>query len=146
MLTSNVMHNTARHRSQAKVFNVAEAALDAGQAAAWVNWPVVDTPTPSLPGDFEAKFPASEFPRPTSGQFVTVEFFDDDGTGGSSPGIRYDVHQDGDVTVPANNLLWIVAEANSGGRKAEVMALVEKITYTLTIKDRVALYTDATPF
>ena len=45
--------------------------------------------------------------------------------------------------MPANNLLWIVADANSGGRKARVMALVEKITYTLTIKERVALYTDS---
>ena len=143
VLTANAMHNTAQHRSQAKVFNVAEAALDAGQAAAWVNWPVVDTPTPSLPGDFEAKFPASQFPRPTTGQFVTVRFYDDDGTGGSNPGIRYNVHRDGDASVPVNNLLWIVAEANSGGRKAKVMALVEKITYTLTIKDRVALYTDS---
>jgi len=144
VLTSNVMHNTARHRTQAKVFNVAEAGLDAGQAAAWVNWPVVDTPTPTLPGDFEAKFPASQFPRPSSGQFVTVHFYDDDGTGGVSPGMRTGVHQDGDATVPANNLLWIVAEANSGGRKAKIMALVEKITYTLTIKERVALYTDET--
>ncbi len=143
MLTSNVMGNTTRHRTQAKVFNVAEAGLDAGQAAAWVNWPVVDTPTPTLPGDFEAKFPASQFPRPASGQFVTVHFYDDDGSGGASPGIRYNVHQDGDAAVPANNLLWIVAEANSGGRKAKVMALVEKITYTLTIKERVALYTDS---
>ncbi len=143
VLTSNVMHNTARHRTQAKAFNVAEAALDAGQAAAWVNWPLVDTPTPALPGNFDAKFPASEFPRPSSGQFVTVHFYDDNGTGGANPGIRYSVHQDGDATVPANNLLWIVAEANSGGRKAKVMALVEKITYTVTIKERVALYTDS---
>ena len=49
ILTSNVMSNTARHRTQAKVFNVAEAALDAGQAAAWVDWPVADTPTPDAP-------------------------------------------------------------------------------------------------
>lgn len=139
VLTSNVMSNTARHRTQAKVFNVAEAALDAGQAAAWVNWPVVDTPTPALPGDFEAKFPESQFPRPSSGQFVTVQFYDDDGTGGASPGMQTNVHMDGN----GNSLLWIVAEANSGGRKAKVMALVEKITYTLTIKERVALYTDS---
>ena len=138
ILTSNVMSNTARHRTQAKVFNVAEAGLDAGQAAAWVDWPVVDTPTPTLPGDFEAKFPASQFPRPTSGPFVAVHFYDDDGSEGASPGIRYDFQYDQN----GNNLLWIVAEANSGGRKAKVMALVEKITYTLTIKDRVALYTD----
>lgn len=143
VLTSNVMHNTARHRTQAKVFNVAEAALDAGQAAAWVEWPLVDTPTPVLPGDFDSQFPTSEFPRPSSGQFATVTYYDDDGSGGANPGIRYGVHQDGDATVPANNLLWIVAEANSGGRKAKVMALVEKITYTLTIKERVALYTDS---
>src|SRR5665647_2449148 len=58
VLTSNVMHNTARHRAQARTFNVAEAALDAAQAAAWVNWPLVDTPVPALPGDFEAQFPA----------------------------------------------------------------------------------------
>lgn len=143
VLTTNVMHNTARHRAQASTFNVAEAALDAAQAAAWVDWPVVDTPTPALPGDFEAQFPASEFPRPSSGQFVTVHFYDDDGSGVTSPGMRTDVHSDGDATVLPNNLIWIVAEANSGGRRAKVMALVEKITYTLTIKERVALYTDS---
>jgi hypothetical protein len=92
-----------------------------------------------LPGDFEAKFPASEFPRPSSGQFVTVHFYDDDGTGVTSPGMRSDVHYDQNQ----NSLLWIEAEANSGGRRAKVMALVEKITYTLTIKERVALYTDS---
>lgn len=142
-LAVNVMHNTSTHRAQAKVFNVAEAALDAGQAAAWVDWPVVDTPSPTLPGNFAAQFPVSEYPRPTSGQFVTVNFYDDDGTGGASPGIRMNVHKDGDATVPANNLLWIVAEADSGGRKAKVMALVEKITYTLTIKERVAIFTES---
>ena len=88
------MHNTARHRTQAQVFNVAEAALDAGQAAAWVNWPIVDTPTPTLPGDFEAKFPASQFPRPSSGQFVTVHFYDDDGTGDPSPAMHPNAHGD----------------------------------------------------
>lgn len=142
-LTVNVMHNTTTHRKQAKVFNVAEAALDAGQSAAWVNWPTVDTPSPVLPGDFESQFPTSEYPRPSSGQFVTVNFYDDDGTGGATPGMRTTVHQDGDASVPANNLMWIVAEADSGGRKAKVMALVEKITYTVTIKERVALYTDS---
>ena len=38
-LTANVQHNTATHRTQSKAFNVAEAGLDAGQAALWVNWP-----------------------------------------------------------------------------------------------------------
>ena len=138
VLTVNVQHNTARHTTQARTFNVAEAALDAAQAAAWVNWPTVDT-SPTLPGDFEAQFPASQFPRPTSGPFVTVTYYDDDGSGDPSPAMDPDAHGD----VNGNNLMWIVAEADSGGRKAKVMALVEKITYTVTLKEGVALYTDS---
>lgn len=138
ILTLNVQHNTARHTTQARTFNVAEAALDAGQAAAWVNWPSVDT-TVTLPGDFESQFPASDFPRPTSGSFATVTYYDDDGSGAPSPGMDLNAHAD----VNANNLMWIVAEANSGGRRAKIMALVEKITYTVTLKEGVALYTDS---
>lgn len=135
VLTANAMHNTARHRAQAKTFNVAEAALDAGQAAAWVEWPTTDT-TPTLPGDFESRFPASEFPRPASGPFVQVTYYDDDGA--TPPGMLTDVHCDAN----GNDLLWIVAQARSAGRTAKVMALVRKVTYTPTIKERVALYTE----
>jgi hypothetical protein len=129
ILTVNVLNNTARHTSQARAFNVAEAALDAGQAAAWVSWPSVDT-TPTLPGDFGAKFPASD---------VTVTYYDDDGSGDPSPAIDPDAHGD----LNGNSLMWIVAEADAGDRRAKVMALVEKITYTVTLKEGVALYTDS---
>jgi hypothetical protein len=129
ILTMNVLHNTARHTTQARTFNIAEAALDAGQAAAWVNWPSEDT-TPTLPGDFAAKFPGSS---------LTVTYYDDDNSGDPSPEMVMDDHGD----VNGNSLMWIVAEADSGGRKAKVMALVEKITYTVTLKEGVALYTDS---
>lgn len=84
-LTMNVQHNTATARTQSKAFNVAEAGIDAGQAALWLDWPTDATAGSSLQVDpitFEQHINESapgEFPAPKTGQFIDVKFFDDDG-------------------------------------------------------------------
>jgi hypothetical protein len=144
-LLANVQHNTATHRTQSKAFNVAEAGLDAGQAALWVNWPdPEDQAAGTLPSvdaaAFRAQFVATEFPDPVTGQFIGVEFYDDDGNT-TNPGIEkpkknYDANR--------NDYMWIVSRGATGTRAAKVQALVKKMTFDMLIKEGVALYTDGT--
>lgn len=144
-LTANVQHNTATHRTQSKAFNVAEAGLDAGQAALWVNWPehedeVAGTLPTVDPITFQQQFDADEFPSPTTGQFIAVEFKDDDGDT-VNPGIAkgqnraaYDKNQ--------NDHIWIISRGATGSRAAKVQALVKKVQFDMLIKEGVALFTD----
>ncbi len=140
VLVSNTMHATATDRMQKKAFNLAEAGMDAGQAALWVSWPTTDTagPPPAVdPDQFRAEFVPSEFPDPRSGDFIDVEFYDDDGVV-ADPGIDKDVQ---DIDQNGNGLMWIVSRAATADRAAKVMALVKKIDYQLQIKNGVAIAT-----
>jgi hypothetical protein len=139
MLTSNLMHSTERDRLQIKAFNLAEAGMDAGQAALWVNWPKDENPSPAPTVDpvaFRASFSTSDFPDPVSGSFIDVSFYDDDGDV-ETPGIdrTYDWDQNG------NGLLWIQSQASTGRRSAQVLAMVKKVDYELQIADGVAIAT-----
>ena len=121
MLTSNVMQQHGRRTGHRRRCSTSRRQpLTLRQAAAWVDWPVRATdPTPTLPGDFEAKFPASEFRarrpdvrhrRPTT----TTTAPEAPNSGDAAPtSTAMDAHA-------GNNLLWIVAEANTGGRRAKV--------------------------
>jgi hypothetical protein len=149
VLTVNVQHNTARAKTQSKAFNVAEAGLDAGQAALWVSWPAPSNGLPggpapsSLPtvtaGPFETQFSPTEFPSPTAGQFIDVKFYDDT-TSTVNPGMdtahSYDYNN--------NGRMWIVSRGATGSRAAKVQALVKKVTLDMRIREGVALYTDGT--
>lgn len=140
LLLTNVQHNTATHRTQSKAFNVAEAGLDAGQAALWVNWPEDATEGAALsvdPTDFKQQFDADEFPDPTTGQFIDVEFVDDDGDA-VNPGMNTACNYDNN----GNGYMWIVSEGATGSRVAKVQAMVKKVTFDMLIKEGVALYTD----
>lgn len=143
-LAANVQHNTATHRTQSKAFNVAEAGLDAGQAVLWVNWPEPeDEAAGTLPSVDAAAFrdefvDAAEFPDPVTGEFIKVEFFDDNGDlanpGIEKPKVGYDANR--------NDHMWIVSRGATGSRAAKVQALVKKVTFDMLIKEGVALYTD----
>jgi hypothetical protein len=140
VLTTNTMHATATDRMQKKAFNLAEAGMDAGQAALWVSWPTTETagPPPAVDSTgFRSQFAPSEFPDPDSGAFIDVEFYDDDGDI-NDPGIDLAVQ---DVDQNGNGLMWIVSRAATGDRAAKVMGLVKKVDYQLQIKDGVAIAT-----
>jgi len=153
-LTVNVQHNTATHRTQSKAFNVAEAGLDAGQSALWVKWPAptdgqangpAPNPLPSVtPSVIQSQFAAEEFPSPTSGPFIDVKFYDDDGQfkdaqGNSrTPGILRDIPYDQNN----NGYMWIESQGATGSRATKVMGLVTKVTRDLKVRPGVALYTD----
>ena len=80
VLSANVMHNTGAQTMEVKSFNVAEAGIDSGQQTLWAAWPGPGSTTPVVdPATFAAQFPASKFPAPSSGQFIAVTFYDDDG-------------------------------------------------------------------
>ena len=144
-LTVNVQHNTATARTQSKAFNVAEAGLDAGQSALWVNWPKpvgneTPSPLPSVnPTTFAQEFVSSEFPPPKTGAFIDVKFYDDDGNM-ANPGMRTGYNYDQNK----NDYMWVVSRGATGSRAAKVQAMVKKVTLDLRIREGVALYTDST--
>ena len=133
----NTRHSTSTTVTQVKAFNVAEAGLDAGQQALWLNWPSTPSPSPSpsvTPSAFQSNF--LTYPAPVSGPFIDVKFYDDDNNL-ANPGIRqeYTYDQNG------NGYMWIVSRAATGARAAKVMALVQKVQYKPTIKSGVAIVT-----
>ena len=142
-LTVNVQHNTATARTQSKAFNIAEAGLDAGQAALWVSWPADATTGNSLsvnPTTFKQQIETTapaEFPAPKTGQFIDVKFYDDDG-GTVNPGMNaaynYDYNQNGSM--------WIVSRGATGSRAAKVQVMVQKVQLDARVRGGVALYTD----
>jgi Tfp pilus assembly protein PilX len=140
LLTGNMLHATSSNVSQTKAFNLAEAGLQAGQAALQAAWPSTETPSPAPtvdPATFRAQFSTSDFPNPTdtSVPFIQVQFFDDNGVAGN-PGMTTDTW---DKT--PNNLMWIVSQATTGKRSAKVMALVQRVPYTLQVATGVAIAT-----
>lgn len=139
-LTVNVQHNTATHRTQSKAFNVAEAGLDAGQAALWANWPADAAAGAAVsidPATFKARFDSSEFPDPATGQFIDVAFYDDDGDT-VNPGMNAAYNYDAN----GNGYMWVVSQGATGARAAQVQAMVKKVTFDMLIKEGVALFTE----
>lgn len=140
VLTVNVQHNTATARTQGKAFNVAEAGVDAGQAALWASWPADATAGSSLqvdPTTFKQQFSTVEFPDPTTGQFIDVRFYDDDGNSvnpGMNMAYNYDFNNNGQM--------WIVSRGATGSRAAKVQTLVKKVIFDMRVREGVALYTD----
>ena len=145
-LTVNVQHNTATARTQSKAFNVAEAGIDAGQAALWVNWPEqkdYDAGTlPSVDANaFELEFNGTEFPAPRSGSFIDVKFYDDDVDlphSTANPGMNmlknYDFNN--------NGYMWVVSRGATGTRAAKVQTMVKKVALDARIREGVALFTE----
>jgi hypothetical protein len=138
-LTVNMMHGTSTEVTQVKAFNVAEAGLDAGQQALWLNWPATASPTPSpavTPSVFRSNFPKSSYPDPASGQFIDVAFYDDT-LNPANPDIRRGVSFDEN----GNGRMWIESRGATGPRAAKVMALAQKVQYQPVIQGNVALAT-----
>ena len=140
VLTVNVQHNTATARTQSKAFNVAEAGIDAGQAALWVSWPTDAAAGSSLqvdPTTFQHQFSSTEFPEPKTGPFIDVKFYDDEGAS-ANPGMNEDKNYD----FNNNGYMWVVSSGATGTRAAKVQAMVKKVTLDARIREGVGLLTE----
>jgi hypothetical protein len=143
-LTINVSHNTARDVSQVKAFNIAEGGLETGQQALWSQWPSTPSPAPSVDTTaFRAQFPISQFPNPTTGPFIGVTFYDDNGVLADASGnpLIPGIHRQYNYDQNNNGYMWVQSTSGTGVRKAMVMALVQRIQYSIRIRENVAIVT-----
>ena len=144
-LSANVQKNTSTTRTQSKAFNVAEAGLDAGQAALWAAWPA-DAATGAAIGvdatTFKAQFDGAEFPAPKTGEFVEVEFYDDDAADNQPPPVNPGMNTAYNYDKNTNGYMWVVSRGATGTRAAKVQAMVRKVTFDMLIKEGVALFTE----
>jgi len=125
----NVQHNTADTRQHVKSFAICEAGLDAGMALLSSQWPVSSTSSPDFDETgFQARFPASEFPGPTSGQFISVTWYDDP----SDTSVNWDADGDGK--------LWMVSQAGVGSRATRVISQVERSYFKMALPRGIPLW------
>lgn len=128
--TGNIQHNTADTRTHVKSFGVCEGALDAGMAMLSRQWPVSDSAIPIFDADaFRDQFDEAEFPRPQSGDFINLDWYDNDDP---VSGERWDQNGDG--------MLWMVAQANVGNRSTRVMSLVQRRWLTMSLPRGIPLW------
>lgn len=140
-LTLNVQHNTSTDRSRAKAFNVAEAAVDVGMYDLNAKWPVASGTGPDFTAaawrtSFRGEFAATEFPNPSSGQFVVVEYYDNQATIDKT--IQWDKGQPGSASLP-DNKMYVEAQAGVGPKTTRITVLVQRIPYTTNFPRGVAL-------
>ena len=140
-LTANVQHNTSTDRSRAKAFNVAEAAVDVGMYDLNSKWPKTSGTGPDFTASawqtaFRGEFAATEFPNPDSGQFVVVEYYDNQPTIDKT--VKWDKGQPDSATLP-DNKMYVEAQAGVGPKATRIRVLVERIPYTTNFPRGVAL-------
>lgn len=146
VLTGNVQSNTAKDRTRAKAFNIAEAAMDTGLYMLGSGWPerpdqaMVFTTTDAT--SFRAQFPAGEFPSPANGSFAQVVFYDDgdydgDGIPDTTPDTTVNWDQDG------NGRVFVEAQGAVGVKGARVQALVERVWFDTSLPRGMAVVTDS---
>jgi type II secretory pathway pseudopilin PulG len=138
VVTSNMQANTKVDRDRAKAFNVAEAGLDAALYSLAGVWPDSSGIVPAVdPTQFRAEFNTTEYPNPTSGQFIAVSFYDD--VDPVNKQITYDSND--------NGIMWIESQAGVGAKKARIRTQVERQSIGVsTLAPGVAVYSggDAT--
>lgn len=140
-LTINVEHNTYTDKMRAKAFNVAEAAVDVGMYELNAKWPSASGTGPDFTAtawktSFRTQFDTAEFPDPSAGEFVVVDYYDDQPT--INKAITWDQGQPGNASLP-NNRMYIEAQAGVGPKATRIQALVERIPYTTNFPRGVAL-------
>jgi hypothetical protein len=153
VMTDNVSSNSAAQRSRAKAFDVAESALDRGTYTLSKNW--FDTQAEynawttnstsageaALYSTLRTDFPLSQFPSPTSGQFASVQFVDNQDPIDYS--INYDKGQPNvgavDLSSTPDNKMWVIAQGATGEHATRIMALVERKTINMQVPGGVAM-------
>lgn len=138
LLVSNSMGFTRSDNQRQKAFNVAEGALNVGMATLQSEWPSSAALTPVFPtSTFRSQYPASTFPDPASGDFITVSFFDNSPSaagGAISPGTSPNWDSNGD------NEMYIRTTARVGNRMATVQGLVQRTFWNPTLPRGIAVY------
>jgi len=139
-LTANVQNNTYTDRMRAKSFNVTEAAVDSAMYELNAKWPATSGTGPAFDTAWKAAyrsaFAKEEFPDPTVGQFVTVDYYDNQAT--VDPNIKYDKGQPDDPNLP-DNKMWLVTQSGVGPKAARITVLVERQPYNVNMPRGVAL-------
>ncbi len=137
-LLANVQANTADTRQHVKSFTVTEAGLDAGMALLSQQWPMSETSTTTFDAAaFRDRFSLAEFPDPASGQFITVEWYD------NQEPIDTDITWDqGRPDEPDNpdGIMWMVAQADVGKRSTRVISEVERTWFTMSLPRGIPLW------
>lgn len=134
-LTANATSNTAKDRSRAKAFNVAEAAVDYALYRLGSAWPTPSgtamTFSSSDKAAFLARFPDTEF----SSADVQIVWFDDVGTNiVAADGEPQDLNDNGKI--------FIEAQATLGTRSARIQVEAQRVTFDTQIPRGIALVTD----
>ncbi len=141
VLVSNVQSNTYKDRMRAKAFNVTEAAVDAGMYELNAAWPTASGTGPDFTATawttaFRGEFDTAEFPDPASGQFVVVDYYDNQAT--IDKNLKWDMGQPTDANQP-DNRMYIEAQSGVGPKATRIQALVERIPYTTNFPRGIAL-------
>lgn len=153
VLTGNVSTNTYKQRSRSKAFDVAESTLDRGTQTLSTRWMDTQAKYNTWSTNDKAAFyaalradfvPSTEFPNPTTGQFASVQFVDNQDPINYS--INYDKGQPNDPAQPTDDLssipdnkMWVIAQGATGTNATRIMALVERQTINMQVPGGVAL-------
>lgn len=134
-LMANATSNTAKDRSRAKAFNVAEAAVDYALYRLGSGWPAPSgaamTFSTTDTAAFLARFPDSEFPSAN----VQIVWFDDVGTNiVAADGPPQDLNDNGKI--------FLEAQATVGGRSARIQVEAQRIMFDTQIPRGIAIVTD----
>ena len=128
---ANVQGNTADTRQHVKSFTVCEAGLDAGMALLSSQWPLSSTSVPDFDeAGFQARFPADEFPDASSGEFISVTWYDNQDP--IDTGVGWDANDDG--------ILWMVSQAGVGSRATRVISQVERSYFKMALPRGIPLW------
>ena len=130
-LMANVQANTADTRQHVKSFTVTEAGLDAGMALLSQQWPISSTSSTTFDSAaFRDRFTQAEFPDPATGQFITVEWYDN--LDSVNTATTWDSNGDG--------IMWMVAQAGVGKRATRVISEVERTWFTMSLPRGIPLW------
>jgi type II secretory pathway pseudopilin PulG len=125
----NVQGNTARDRGRTKAFNVAEAGLDSAQDMLLGLWPTSPETVPTFSSsNFRSQFSLAEFPKPATGDFITIRVRDD-----LDSSQQYD---------NGNGILVIDSTARVGKSSAHVQVQVQRIPEDFHFRPGVVYYGD----
>jgi hypothetical protein len=129
--TGNVQHNTSQTRMKTKSFAVCEAGLESGMAFLTGSWPVSEASAATFDADeFRGRFGTDEFPDPSTGEFIAVDWYDD--LSPEDPDVDWDSN--------GNGIMWLVSQAGVGSQSTRVLTLVERTWFTMALPRGIPLW------
>jgi hypothetical protein len=130
VLTANVKGNSSDTQQHVKSFTVTEAGLDAGMSMLSSSWPT-STFSPTFNSTaFRNRFDSSQYPDPKSGQFIVIDWYDDQSPVDTS--VKYDAN--------GNGVMWMVSQAGVGARKTRVVTQVERTMMKMSLPRGIPLW------